>query len=353
MRSFIFVTATVALVALAAAAGAGELEGIKDPVTLNGAGASFPFPLYSKWVSEFNKIHPKVRINYQSIGSGGGIKQISEQTVDFGGTDAFMKDDALAKLGGKLHHIPTTIGAVGVTYNLKGAPAGLKLSGDVLAGIYLGEIKRWNDPRITGLNAGVDLPADEIRVVHRSDGSGTSAVFTDYLSKVSPAWKEKVGAGTSVSWPAGLGAKGNEGVTGQVKTTPSSIGYVELAYAVQNNLPYATLKNRAGAFVEPRLESISAAAASVPMPDDFRVSITDAPGGEAYPIAAFTWILVYEAQKDRGRGLSLASFLQWAVRDGQKFGAALHYAPLPAEVVTKVEAKLRALSFDGKPLLAK
>jgi phosphate transport system substrate-binding protein len=356
-RNLITTVTVLAAVALAFFAAetlclADDLD-FKEPVTLNGAGATFPFPLYSKWVSEFNKLHPKVRINYQSIGSGGGIKQISENTVDFGGTDAAMKDDALAKLSGTLHHIPTTIGAVVVTYNVKELPGRIVLDGGTLSEVFLGTVRKWNDPKIAALNPGVGLPDTEIRVVHRSDGSGTTAVFTDYLSKVSPEWKSKVGTGTSVAWPAGLGAKGNEGVTGQVKTTPNTLGYVELAYAIQNRLPYATIKNRAGKAVEPSLESISAAAGSAKMPDDFRVSITDAPGDNSYPIAAFTWILVYEKQKDRNKGAALANFLWWAARDGQKFGAVLHYAPLPGAVVEKVQAKLKALTCDGKPLISR
>jgi phosphate transport system substrate-binding protein len=322
-------------------------------VSLNGAGASFPFPLYSKWVSEYNKLNPNIKINYQSIGSGGGIKQFSERTVDFGGTDAFMKDDAIAKLGVKIHHIPTTLGAVVVVYNAAGVQAGLKLTPEVLSGIFLGEIKLWNDPKIASLNPGAKLPADEIKVVHRSDGSGTTAVFTEYLSKVSPAWKDKVGTGTSVNWPAGLGAKGNEGVTGQVKTTPGSIGYVELAYAVQLKLPFASLRNKAGEFVEPKMDSISAAAAGVQIPADYRVSLSDAPGKASYPIASFTWILVYEEQADRTKGLALAKFLWWALHDGQKFGADLNYAPLPAGVIEKVEGTLKTLKNNGAPLLGK
>ena len=308
-------------------------SGSGKSVSLEGAGATFPYPLYSKWVFEYGRIHPEIKINYQSIGSGGGIRQITEGTVDFGGSDAFVKDEALAKLKGKLLHIPTTLGAVVITYNLPGAPAGLKLGPEVIAGIFLGEITRWNDPKIIELNPGLQLPDTPIGVVHRSDGSGTTAVFTDYLSKVSPVWAEKVGSGTSVSWPVGLGAKGNEGVTGQVKSTPGSIGYVELVYARQNELPYASVRNSAGVFVEPALEGVSAAAASVPVPADFRVSITNAPGEKSYPISAFTWILLYQDQKDAAKGTALADFLWWAIHDGQKLGGALGYAPLPAAVV--------------------
>lgn len=334
-----------------ACAAAGDAPG--KTVSLEGAGATFPYPLYSKWVFEYGRIHPDIRINYQSIGSGGGIRQISEGTVDFGGSDAFMKDDALAKLPAKLLHIPTTLGAVVITYNLPDAPASMKLSPEVIAGVFLGEIIRWNDPKITALNPGLKLPDTQIGVVHRSDGSGTTAVFTDYLSKVSPSWLEKVGTGTSVSWPIGLGAKGNEGVTGQVKSTPGSVGYVELVYAKQNGLPYASVRNSSGAFVEPALEGVSAAAASVPVPADFRVSITNAPGAKAYPISAFTWVLIYQDQKDAAKGTAIADFLWWAIHDGQKLGGALGYAPLPAEVVGKIEATLQTVTAGGKPALSK
>jgi phosphate transport system substrate-binding protein len=254
-------------------------------------------------------------------------------------------------LSGKLLHIPMTLGAVVVTYNLPGLSTGLKLSPDDIAGIFLGEITRWNDAKISALNPGVKLPDSAIGVVHRSDGSGTSAVFTDYLSKISPAWAEKVGSGTSVSWPVGLGAKGNEGVTGQVKSTPGSIGYVELVYATQNALPYASIRNSRGNFVAPDLDGVSAAAASVPVPDDYRVSITNAPGDKSYPISAFTWILLYQAQPDAAKGRTLAEFLWWAVHDGQKLGSALGYAPLPVDLVKKIEATLRTVTAGGKPAL--
>jgi phosphate transport system substrate-binding protein len=339
------------------ASGPGKDPG-KEPakeanINLTGAGASFPFPLYSKWVADYQKRDPRVRINYQSIGSGGGIRQITERTVDFGGSDAPMTPAQLAKAPGKLLHVPTTLGAVVVTYNLAGVPTGLKLTPDVLAGIFLGDLKKWNDPKLAALNPGVALPDQPIAVVHRSDGSGTTNVFTDYLAKVSPAWKEKVGVGTSVKFPTGLGGKGNEGVAGQVKTTPGTIGYVELAYAVQNKLPYAQLKNQAGQFVEPKIDSITAAAAgaAASMPADLAVSITDAPGAEAYPISAFTYALVYQDSADRRKAEALAKFLWWAIHDGQSAAAALHYAPLPAAVVAKVEAKLKTLTAGGQPLL--
>jgi phosphate transport system substrate-binding protein len=354
MRNKIASLAVSALAACLLFPAAAAAQGYSlEEVSLNGAGASFPFPLYSKWVAEYNRLYPNVKINYQSIGSGGGIKQFSEEIVDFGGTDAVMKDEAIQKLGRKIHHIPTTIGAVAVAYNLKGVPSGLKLTSEVLAGMFLGEIKKWNDPKMVELNKGVKLPDMEIRIVHRSDGSGTTAVFTDYLSKVSPAWKEKVGTGTSVNWPCGLGAKGNEGVTGQVKTTPGSIGYLELAYAIQSKLTYASVMNKAGKFVEPGLEGVTAAAGSVEMPADFRVSITDAPGEKSYPISAFTWILVNDEQPDRTKGMALVKFLWWALHDGQKLGAPLHYAALPKALVERVEPVLKSIKSGGAPLMGK
>jgi phosphate transport system substrate-binding protein len=322
-----------------------------ETIDIQGAGATFPYPLYSKWVSEYQKIDPRVHINYQSIGSGGGIRQITEKTVQFGASDAPMNAEELQKAPG-IQHVPTTLGAVVIAYNLPGV-SGLTLSSQAVAGIFLGEIKTWNDKRIASENPGAKLPKDAITIAYRSDGSGTTAVFTDYLSKISPAWKDKVGAGKSVKFPVGLGAKGNEGVAGQLKTTPGSIGYVELAYAKQTNITYAALKNRAGKVVEPSLEAIAAAAASVAstMPDDLRVSIVDAPGDAAYPISAFTYILVYQDQGDATKGKALAQFLWWAIHEGQALGPALHYATLPPDVVTKVEAKLRALRNAGQPLL--
>ncbi len=339
---------SAALLALAA----GGKAAAGDSIDIQGAGATFPYPLYSKWVAEYQRIDPRVRINYQSIGSGGGIRQITERTVDFGASDAPMTDAELAKAPGKLLHVPMTLGAVVVTYNLPGV-TGLKLSPEAVAGVFLGEVKTWNDPRIAKTNPGIRLPPQAITVVHRTDGSGTTAVFTEYLAKVSASWKEKVGAGKSVSFPAGLGAKGNEGVAGQVKTTPGSIGYVELAYAKQTGLAYAAVANRAGKFVEPSLAGVTAAAAGVAgsMPADLRVSIVDAPGAAAYPISAFTYILVYEEQADAVKGKAVADFLWWAVHGGQKYGAALDYAPLPPEVVKANEGKLRSLRSGGRPLL--
>ena len=321
-------------------------------INLQGAGATFPNPLYQKWLSEYGKLHPNVRIDYQSIGSGGGIKQIKEQTVDFGASDAPMKDEDLKSAPSELVHVPTVLGAVVLTYNLQGVGNPLKFSPDVTADIFLGKIKQWSDPRIKAENPEATLPASEITVVHRSDGSGTSAVFTDYLSKVSAEWKEKVGAGTSPKWPVGLGGKGNEGVTGQVKATPNTIGYVELAYAIQNKLPVALLKNRAGNFVEPTFEAVSAAAAeSLPTtPEDLRVSITDAAGAGVYPISSYTYILVYKEQRDAAKGKALVDFLWWGIHDGEQFAKDLNYAPLPPEIVTRAEAKINSIVSGGKPL---
>ncbi|MEW6130103.1 MAG: phosphate ABC transporter substrate-binding protein PstS [Acidobacteriota bacterium] len=323
-------------------------------VRVQGAGATFPNPLYQKWFSEYNKAHANVKFDYQSIGSGGGIKQISEKTIDFGGSDAPMKDEDLQKVNNGVLHIPTVLGAVVLTYNLPDVKAELKLTPEAIAGIFLGKVKKWNDPAIASANADVALPDKEITVVHRSDGSGTSFVFTDYLAKVSPEWKQAVGAGTSVSWPTGVGAKGNEGVTGQVKQTPSAIGYVELQYAEQNKLPVAQVKNAAGEFVRPVLDSITeaAAGAATAMPDDLRVSITNAPGAGAYPIASYTYLLVYKEQVDQTKGKALVDFLWWAIHDGQQMARDLLYAPLPAEVVKKTEAKIGSIAYQGKPLRA-
>jgi phosphate transport system substrate-binding protein len=336
---------------LASPAATGTADPSAKAVNLQGAGATFPYPLYSKWVAEYQKVDPAVRINYQSIGSGGGIRQITERTVDFGASDAAMQEDELSRAQGKLLHIPTILGAVVVAYNVPGLND-LKLSSEVVSGIFLGTIKKWNDPKIAKLNPDAKLPGDAITVAYRSDGSGTTAVFTEYLAKVSPAWKEKVGAGKSVSFPTGLGAKGNEGVAGQLKTTPGAIGYIELAYARQTKLPYASIQNQSGNFVRPTPEASTAAAAGVAMPDDMRASIVDPPGADAYPISSFTYILVYEEQRDAVKGKALAEFLWWAIHDGQKFGTALDYAPLPPEVVTKIEAKLKTLKAGGQVLLA-
>jgi phosphate transport system substrate-binding protein len=311
---------------------------------INGAGATFPFPLYSKWFNEYNKLHNDLQFNYQSIGSGGGIKQITERTVDFGASDAPMNDAELAKAPGLLH-VPMVLGADAVVGN--GIPDGLKLTPDALAEIFLGKIAKWNDAKIAALNPGAKLPDLAIAVVHRSDGSGTTAVFTDYLAKVSPEWKSTVGAGKSVKWPVGLGGKGNEGVTGLVKATPGAVAYVELAYARQNNLPTVALKNADGQFVKPSIESTSEAAAGIEMPADYRVSITNAKGKGAYPISSFTYLLVYKDQQDSDKGKALQQFLWWAIHDGQKLAAPLDYAPLPKAVVAKVEATVKSITVRG------
>lgn len=314
---------------------------------INGAGATFPYPLYSKWFSEYAKIDPSAKFNYQSIGSGGGIKQILAQTVDFGASDKFLTDAELAKAPGKLLHIPTVMGAVVVTYNIPGVGKGVKFTPDVLSDIYLGKVTKWNDPRIASVNKGIKLPDSAIVVVRRSDGSGTTAIFTDYLSSVSPAWKSKVGMGASVNWPVGLGAKGNEGVAGQIKNIKNSIGYVELAYAHENKLPYASLKNSSGNFVTPSIESTTAAAAGAAkkMPADFRVSLVNQPGKNAYPIVGFTWLLVYQQQKDPVKGKKLVEFLNWELKKGQKMAAAILYAPLPPNVAAMVEKTVKTIRY--------
>lgn len=313
-------------------------------MTINGAGATFPYPIYSKWFDAYAKVDPSVRFNYQSIGSGGGQKQILAQTVDFGASDGPMSDDNLAKAPGKVLHIPTVAGAVVMTYSLSGN-VNLKLDGETIADIFLGKIKKWNDPKIAALNTGASLPADDIVVVHRSDGSGTTFIFTDYLSKVSPEWKQKAGNNTSVSWPVGLGGKGNEGVSGQVKQTPNSIGYVELIYAIQNKMPYAEVKNAAGEFVKPTLDSVTAALATAEVPDDFRFSMTNAPGKGAYPIAGATWLLVYQQQKDATKGKKLVEFLKWAESEGEKMATDLNYAPLPEALQQRVLKQINEIKY--------
>ena len=322
-------------------------------VQINGAGATFPYPIYSKWFEEYIKVDPEVRFNYQSIGSGGGIRQITERTVDFGASDGPMTDEQLQKAPGPLLHIPTVLGAVVATYNLPGNPQ-LAFTGPVLADVFLGKITRWNDDRIKALNPSASLPDQPIVVVHRSDGSGTTYIWVDYLCKISPDWEKAVGRGTSVKWPVGLGGKGNEGVAGQVKNAPGALGYVELAYAVTNKLPTARIQNQAGKLIEPTIESTTAAAAAAAkrMPADFRVSLTNPNGADAYPIASFTWLLVYKDQPNEARGKALARFLWWAIHDGQRHPAALLYAPLPAPVVKQIEATLRQITYSGKPILA-
>ena len=310
-------------------------------LSINGAGATFPYPMYSKWFDEYHKKNANLQINYQSIGSGGGIKQVTEGTVDFGATDGPMNDDQLKafqdKHGFGILHFPTVLGAVVPTYNITGVDATLNFTPEALAGIFLGKITKWNDPAIAAANKGVKLPAEDIVVVHRADGSGTSYCWTDYLSKVSEEWKTKVGKGTSVAWPVGLGGKGNEGVTGTVKNTPNSIGYVELIYAESNKIPYGNVKNAADTFVKASLSAVSAAAAGAAkdMPDDFRVSITNAPGKASYPISTFTWLLIPEKFSDAAKRDAIKGFLGWALKDGQSYAEALSYAKLPKEVVAK------------------
>lgn len=327
------------------------LSSVQAATLINGAGATFPYPIYSKWFSEFQKVEVEAQFNYQSIGSGGGIRQFLEKTVDFGASDAPMTDEQLAKATGPVIHIPTVMGAVVMTYNLPGVGKGLKLSAEVLTDIFLGKVKQWNDPRIVAMNAmnpSIKFPSDPILVVHRSDGSGTTAIFVDYLSKVSPEWKEKVGAGTSVNWPAGLGGKGNEGVTGLVKQTPGSIGYVELIYAENNHLPYALIKNASGHFVEPSMKSVSQAAVGVKIPDDFRVSITNPTSPEskeAYPIAGFTYLLISKNLPGL-KGKEIVKFLHWAIKEGQKYAEPLYYAPLPKSLLPKVESKINTIQLD-------
>jgi phosphate transport system substrate-binding protein len=318
---------------------------------LTGAGATFPYPLYSKWFSDY-AAKTGVQINYQSIGSGGGVRQISEGTVDFGATDGPMSDDELRRAkGGRIMHFPTVGGAVAVTYNVPGLQAPLRLDGRTIADVFLGKITRWNAPQIAALNPGVRLPATDILVVHRSDGSGTTYVFTDYLTTVSRDWAAGPGRGKEVPWPTGLGAKGNEGVAGQVKQTPGAIGYVELAYATQNRLPTAAIKNAAGNFVQPSIESTRAAMASVagrlPPDTDYRISIVNPPGADAYPIASLTWLLVYEQQTDPAKGRTLRDFLKWALTEGESQAAALEYAPLPQDMANRLVQRLDSLKIGA------
>lgn len=315
---------------------------VMGQTTLNGAGATFPYPMYSKWFSEYNKLHPDVQINYQSIGSGGGIRQVLNGTVDFGASDGPMSDEQLKEAKTKILHVPTVMGAVVPAYNIPGVSGEIKFTADVVAGIFLGKIGSWNNAAIAKANPGIKFPDQPIVVIHRSDGSGTTFIFTDYLSKVSKEWEGTVGKGTSVKWPIGLGGKGNEGVAGQIRQIQGSIGYVELIYAVQNNIPYGVIQNAAGNFVKASLDGVTEAAASAPkMPADFRVSITNAPGKTAYPISSFTWLLIPEQSKDPKKGKILADFLEWMVNDGQKMAGQLSYAPLPSNVVDKVKVAIK------------
>ena len=320
---------------------------------LTGAGATFPYPIYSKWFSDY-AAKTGVKINYQSIGSGGGIRQLSEQTVDFGASDAPMSDAEMSSAkGGPVQHIPTVLGAVCITYNLPDVKQTLNVTGDLIADIFLGKVTKWNDPRIAALNKGVALPNRDIVVVHRSDGSGTSYIFTDYLSTASAEWKAGPGKGKDVKWPVGLGGKGNEGVTGQVKQTPGAIGYVELAYARQNKLPTAAVRNAAGKFVEPSIDAVTAAAAGVaqklPPNTDYRISIVNAPGADAYPISSFTWILLYKTQPNAEKGKKLLDFLHWALHDGEQSASSLDYAPLPAMLVARLDSTLATMKVGAAP----
>jgi phosphate transport system substrate-binding protein len=309
--------------------------------TINGAGATFPNPIYQQWFGAFKMAHPDVSINYQSLGSGAGIRQLTEGTVDFGASDLPMTDDQIKEMKIKPLHFPTVLGAVVLSYNVPGVTGDPKLTPEAIAGIYLGEVKKWNDPKIASANPGVKLPGNDVEVVHRSDGSGTSFIFTDYLSKVSPTWKSKVGAAASVSWPVGLGGKGNEGVTGLVKQTPNSIGYVELIYAVQQKMGHADVKNASGKFVKASFASVTAAAAAAKdMPDDFRVSITNETGPDVYPISSFTWLLIPSQIKDPAKKKSMTDFIAWMLTTGQKDAAALSYAPLPQAVVAKEQKQI-------------
>ena len=308
---------------------------LSQTIQIDGAGATFPYPIYSKWFSEYNKLHPNVQINYQSIGSGGGIRQLTNQTVFFGATDGPMTPDQQLAAPGRVLHFPTVLGAVVPIYNLSEIGSDLKFSGETLAGIFLGKITRWNDPALAKDNPGVTLPDAEITVVHRSDGSGTSYIWCDYLAKVSPDYKKTVGVATSVNWPVGLGGKGNEGVAGLVKQTPGSLGYVELIYASHNQISYGAVKNLEGEFVKASVEAVTAAASSAAgkMPADFRVSITNAPGKGVYPVSSFTWLLLFENPKDKQRSRVMVDFMKWALADGQKFAPELGYAPLPQGVI--------------------
>jgi len=332
MRTWKVMSVLAVLVAIGAitAAGAGQ-------VSLNAAGATFPYPIYSKWFDQYHQAHPDAQINYQSIGSGGGIRQLLDKTVDFGASDGPMSDEQLKSASFPILHFPTVLGAAVPSYKVNGVQGDLNFTPEALAGIFLGKITKWNDPAIAGANPGVKLPSDDIVVVHRSDGSGTTYIWTDYLSKVSPEWKSKVGKATSVNWPVGLGGKGNEGVAALLEQTPGAIGYVELIYAIQNKIPYGRVKNSSGVFVKADLASVSAAAAAAAknMPDDFRVSITDPEGKTAYPISSFTWLLIPEKINDASKRDAIKDFLKWMLADGQKDCEALAYAKLPKEVVAK------------------
>jgi phosphate transport system substrate-binding protein len=339
IRQFLAKVASLASVLALAGAGSAVAQ-----LLINGAGATFPYPIYSKWFDEYSKVDPSVRFNYQSIGSGGGQKQLLEGTIDFGASDGPMSDQNLAKAPGKILHVPTVAGADAVTYNLPGAPH-LRLDGPCIADIFLGRLTKWNDARLIALNPGVSLPDADILVVHRADGSGTTYIFADYLSCVSPEWAKRIGRGSAVKWPDGLGAKGNEGVTGQIKQTPGAIGYVELVYAIQNRLPYASVKNAAGNFVAPSVDSVSAALAAASVPDDFRFSMVNSPGPDAYPIAGATWLLVYQQQRDAEKGRKLVQFLNWAMQEGEQGAPQLDYAPLPPDLNKRVLTEIAGIRY--------
>lgn len=351
MRTLRFVTFIIALALVSQACFSGR-QG-KGAVKIQGAGSSLINPLMQKWVSEYGNLNSTVRIDYQSIGSGGGIKQVKERTIQFGASDLVMSDADLKSAPGEIIHVPVILGAVVLTYNLEGVDQPLRFSPLTISDIFLGKITTWDDPRIKADNPDVALPAVPLTVVHRSDGSGTSAVFTNYLSKVSPEWKEKVGEGTSPSWPVGLGGKGNEGVTGQVKQTPNTIGYVELAYAVKNKMPVGLIKNKAGNYVVPNFETVTNAAAETidETPDDLRASITDAAGQNAYPISSYVYLLIYKEQQDERIGQTLVDFMTWGINDGQRFAQQLYYSPLPAGMVKRASAKIAKVTFNGQSLV--
>lgn len=342
---------------LAVAAGTVLLAGSAagQTVRLTGAGATFPYPIYSKWMGEYHTLHPNIEINYQSIGSGGGIRQFTDHTVDFGASDGPMTDAQIQAVNGNVLHFPTVLGADVPTYNIPGVTAQLRFTGEVLAGIFLGQITKWNDSRITALNPGIALPDQDIVVAHRSDGSGTTYIWTDYLTKVSPDWAQRVGKGTSVNWPVGLGGSGNEGVASIVKQTPGAMGYVELIYAVQNHISYGLVRNQAGNYIQASLETATNAAAgavaALDQNTDFRISITDPAGAQAYPIASFTWLLVPKQMTDATKARTLLDFVWWATHDGQRYNEALAYARLPARVVRLEEERLKSITVDGRPVL--
>ena len=344
---------TTRCLALAALLGAAAPAAAQ--VQLNGAGATFPNIIYQDWMLTYNQMHPDVKLNYQSIGSGGGIRQFSDGTVDFGATDAPMIDSAIAAIQGNVLHIPTVMGAVVIIYNLQGVTQVVRLTPDVLADIFLGKVTKWNDARLASINPGVTLPAADIIVVHRAEGSGTSFAFTDYLSKVSPEWQQKVGKGPSVNWPVGLGGRGSEGVSSTVSQTPGAIGYVELAYATSNKIQFATVRNSSGNWITPTLEAVTAAAAGA-MKDmgpntDFRVSITNSSGAKAYPISTFTWLLLHKSYSDTAKARALVQFVWWAEGEGQAKAPQLGYAPLPKELHPWIEARLRSITAGGRPVL--